>query len=365
MHEISFLPIHLPQMFPNYTNIKAGLIQTHDGKTVMHDPVTGWPLFKPQLDPNKITTVLLQDDLTYAGDRVAELDNYIQEYGPENMNKIVLLTWHMNLENGCPPELSLMTGNYEPGYKFLKLVYYPTFHNEHWLSAHKENVKDKFEFNSDKQFCFLCLNMNARNHREYTVQQLQDMPSRLISYKAVNWNLPDFDDWTAEEYNSAPSVADGMLRNTANLLKLQPIYNRCQFSVVCETRYNLPFDFITEKTTQTWLALHPALYVSNTGHVQVLRDWGFDVFDDVFDHSYDEIQNDYTDPSFNRIETMINDNRSVLENGIENYASLEPRLLKNRQHYLDNFMKIQANIHFTQRAKHGLDMQWSPPTQDT
>ena len=86
MQEISFLPMHLPQMFPKYTNIKAGLIQTHDGKTIMHDPITGWPLFKPQLDPKKITTVLLQDDLTYTGGRVAELENYIQEYGIDNMH---------------------------------------------------------------------------------------------------------------------------------------------------------------------------------------------------------------------------------------------------------------------------------------
>ena len=107
----------------------------------MHDPITGWPLFKPQLDPKKITTVLLQDDLTYTGGRVAELENYIQEYGIENMHNIVFLTWHMNLENGAPAELNEQTGQYMPGYSFLKLVYYPTFHYEHWMSAHKENVQ--------------------------------------------------------------------------------------------------------------------------------------------------------------------------------------------------------------------------------
>jgi hypothetical protein len=90
----------------------------------------------------------------------------------------------------------------------------------------------------------------------------------------------------------------------------------------------LPFDFVTEKTTQCWLALHPALYVSNKGHVQQLRDWGFDVFDDVFDHSYDTVENDI------RINTMIQTNKDVLTLGINNYKSLESRLLANRDRYL-------------------------------
>jgi hypothetical protein len=361
MSKISFLPKDIQQMFPTCTNIIAGLVQT-DGTNILHDPVTGWPVIMPELSPNKLTTILLQDDLTYHGGRVVELDKYIDEYGAENIENVVFLTWHIRLVQGAPL-IEDRFGNHVHGYDFLKLVYYPTFHYEHWISAHKENIKDSFTFNDDKQFNFLCLNMNERPHRSKTIELVQDFDNRLLSYKAVGWELPDFDDWTTEEYNSTPSTESGVLRNTANLLKLKPIYDKCQFSIVCETRYTLPYDFVTEKTTQTWLALHPALYVSNSGHVQLLRDWGFDVFDDIFDHSYDDIITPYTSSlDFTRIETMINDNRDVFENGISGYANLGPRLIKNRQHYLDNFIDIQANIHFQQRQKQKLDMQWSPPT---
>jgi hypothetical protein len=107
------------------------------------------------------------------------------------------------------------------------------------------------------------------------------------------------------------------------------VYDRCEFSVVTETRYSLPYDFITEKTTQCFVALHPALYVSNRGHVQELRNFGFDVFDDVFDHSYDTLEDD------KRIEHMVESNKSVLEKGIPNYGDLKDRLLENRRYYLD------------------------------
>jgi len=92
----------------------------------------------------------------------------------------------------------------------------------------------------------------------------------------------------------------------------------------------LPYDFITEKTTQCFVALHPALYVSNRGHVQELRNCGFD----VFDHSYDTVEDD------KRIEHMVESNRLVLEKGIPNYGDLKDRLLDNRRHYLDPNCKI-------------------------
>jgi len=81
--------------------------------------------------------------------------------------------------------------------------------------------------------------------------------------------------------------------------------------------------------------LHPALYVSNKGHVQILRDWGFDVFDDVFDHSYDLLDNDH------RLSVLVESNREVLTHGIKDFSSLRDRLLKNRFHYIENFMSVQ------------------------
>lgn len=296
-----------------------GLIQTSgygDTLTALHDPATGWPLEYPDA-PAKIW---LQDDLTYRNGRVVELENYITYYG-QDINQIKIYTWHKYLSNLYPN---------------LNLIYYPRFHWEHCTDAIKHQVADYFNFTTEKEFVFLCLNMNRRRHRDATVKLLEHFPKRLISYKSIGWDLHiHSQDWDKSYYINANITHDGILRNTANLVQLQPVYQQCQFSVVTETRYELPYDFVTEKTTQCWLALHPALYVSNKGHVQILRDWEFDVFDDVFDHSYDLLDND------RRLSVLVESNREVLTHGIKDFSSLRDRLLKNRLHYIENFMSVQ------------------------
>ena len=272
--------------------------------TSLHNPNTGWPIRTYRLPAH----IWLQDDLTFRDGKVLELEKYKEHY-KEDIKQVIFYVWHKNISKICPE---------------LNFVYYPRFHYEQRL-YHESDIPSKFTFNNNKDFIFLCLNMNRRPHRDRTVQLLQNMPSRLISYKSIGWDIFEHDDWTVEEYNQGL----GATGNGNNLKQLQPVYNRCEFSVVTETRYNLPYDFITEKTTQCFVALHPALYVSNRGHVQELRNYGFDVFDDVFDHSYDTVEDD------KRIEYMIESNRSVLEKGIPNYGDLKDRLLDNKRHYLD------------------------------
>jgi len=279
---------------------------TNETLRSLHDPVTGWPIRTFRLPAH----IWLQDELTFKDGKLLELEKYIDHYG----NDIDQVTFYVDHKKKL---IEL--------YPNLNFVNFPHFLIEQRQGIERLNVAEDFTFTQDKQFAFMCLNMNRRAHRDKTVKLLQNMPSRLISYKAFGWDIFEHDDWTIEQYNQGP----GLTGNNVNLKQLQPVYNRCEFSVVTETRYDLPYDFITEKTTQCFVALHPALYVSNRGHVQELRNCGFDVFDDVFDHSYDTVEDD------KRIEHMIESNRSVLEKGIPNYGDLKDRLLDNRRHYLD------------------------------
>lgn len=299
-------------------DLKPGLIQVegHANKSKStHDPKTGWRLNFP-VPPVKI---YIQDDLTFIDSKVIEFENYIKHYGA-SIDHVTFYVWHRNLNNLYPN---------------LNFVYYPRFQCEQHMAMKLLGADELFEFNDNKQFHFLCLNMNERSHRNTTLQLLQHMPSRLISYKARNWNIAQHpDDWTLEQYNQGR----GTESNAENLIQLRNVYNLCQFSVVTETRYNLPYDFITEKTTQCFVTLHPALYVSNKYHVASMRDYGFDMFDDIFDHSYDNLNDD------KRLNYMIDSNKDVLTNGIKNYDKLENRLKANRNHYFNeqnNMYKMQ------------------------
>ena len=64
-------------------------------------------------------------------------------------------------------------------------------------------------------------------------------------------------------------------------------------SVIPETTHDLMFPnvftaFLTEKSEKCFLLEQVPLWVAPHGQVKLAREWGFDVFDDVIDHSYDQ-----------------------------------------------------------------------------
>ena len=300
---------------PHDLSLKPGLIQVQgkgNNLKTTHDPKTGWKLNYP----NPPVKIYIQDELTFVNGKMLEIENYIKYYG-ESIKDVTFYTDVQGLEKT---------------YKNLNFVYYPDFSCLHMQDLKRHNVH--FTFNEKKEFIFLCLNFNVRLHRDLTVKLLQKFPSKLISYKARNWHLSEFTDMSMDEYRDYELNNVDILKNTANLLKLKPIFERCQFSVVTETRYDLPYTFITEKTTQCFVSLHPALYVSNKYHVASMRDYGFDMFDDIFDHSYDNLNDDI------RLNSMIEANKNVLTHGIKDYDKLENRLKANRNHYFDVQNKI-------------------------
>jgi hypothetical protein len=72
--------------------------------------------------------------------------------------------------------------------------------------------------------------------------------------------------------------------------------------------------------------------------VAMLRDWGFDLFDDVLDHSYDN-EDDAT-----RINSMFEKNHDILTNGFPIDDDIKLRLEKNRTHYFTDFIKSLPDL---------------------
>ena len=72
--------------------------------------------------------------------------------------------------------------------------------------------------------------------------------------------------------------------------KIQPeLAKNSYIEIQCET---LPIDkstFITEKAAKPFLGLQFPIFFAQPNYIQYLRDWGFDMFDDIIDHSYDKI----------------------------------------------------------------------------
>jgi len=83
-------------------------------------------------------------------------------------------------------------------------------------------------------------------------------------------------------------------------------YDSTYFSIVAETLVDKEFDmFVTEKTFKPMAFYHPFVIVAQQGHLQSLRNNGFETFGNLFDESYDDIE-DWTQRLIAVINTVKN-----------------------------------------------------------
>lgn len=89
---------------------------------------------------------------------------------------------------------------------------------------------------------------------------------------------------------------------------------------------------ITEKSFRPFYYYQYPIFLTSPHHVKQLRDWGFDLFDDIIDHSYDLIENDGL-----RFKSICNELNRIEKNKnkfIENYSSYKDRFYKNKEVFI-------------------------------
>lgn len=98
---------------------------------------------------------------------------------------------------------------------------------------------------------------------------------------------------------------------------------------------------LTEKTFFGFQSHQIPLYVTVQGHVQVVRDLGFDVFDDIVDHSYDS----ESDPA-KRIQMVADELERLLHNkdSILSATDVDVRLQRNNDHRLVAYDNIGKQL---------------------
>jgi hypothetical protein len=97
---------------------------------------------------------------------------------------------------------------------------------------------------------------------------------------------------------------------------------------VTPTNWNVPF--ITEKSTKPFAWGQVPVYLAPQGHVAAVRKMGFDLFDDIIDHSYDEEPDGYA-----RITQTIDQLQYICSRDIKVWQQYKQenmeRFVKNRQ----------------------------------
>jgi hypothetical protein len=117
--------------------------------------------------------------------------------------------------------------------------------------------------------------------------------------------------------------------------------------VILETFFDDPdANVFTEKTWRSIQLPRPWLLLSSVGAVSCLRDWGFDVFDDYIDHSYDQEPLNFKRQTMilDQLSTPIDYTDAVLEDFEQRAQRNQQLLLKLRLAWPDKFKQALKEI---------------------
>jgi len=231
-----------------------------------------------------------------------------------------------------------------------------------------QKLNPVLEKNLDSKNTFLSLNRNKRTHRAMLVSLLyglnlqnngliscmfKDNLDNLFEYtkwQVLNSNvyLTGFNDFKTSTLpiNDGPDIYHNHNNDNVSNFKnsLTKYYENTFVEIVSETSYTEPCYNLTEKTLNSIYGCCFPILLCSKGSVKFLREMGLDVFDDVVDHSYDEID----DPAL-RLETAIKNNIELLTNN----TKTKQLWIQNKDRFLKNvdFCKERMYNFYYNRAK--------------
>jgi hypothetical protein len=189
-------------------------------------------------------------------------------------------------------------------------VYTSTFIFE--LIASKLN-RNESVFKPNKEFLFSCHNRATRKHRvetlcflkKYDILKNTDwtyvdpdlrikdfQPGNLTGYFTFVADEIDFFKKTGLKYSKYEVHKTNWLEieSGANIIDKisEECFTNCYINIITETFFDSPEIHASEKSFRAFYFMQLPIFVATYGHVQYLRKrFGFDMFDDLIDHSYD------------------------------------------------------------------------------
>ena len=297
--------------------------------------------------------------------------------------------WHENvdipnmIQAACerrgldPTRFAYASGDYrinDFNQSVIKTFFVPGWNHLYW--QYEQLIKSANDIsNRTCAYTFLSFNRYIKSHRYYFIVRLhqEDMlKGNLISCpelicdltfyqwgEDIEWKMQDHVtahdphgllDWPAL-HNTAKQLMDVLplvldVRDFINnncyerdtLISSMPFYDSSFMSVITESSAHGPGCNISEAIFRPIIFQQPFLTIAQPGMLALLRSWGFDVFDDLFDNSYD------LEPcQYKRIE-MVLDNikryHTLMPGELQDITqSIKHRLLANRDRYFSREFK--------------------------
>ena len=236
-------------------------------------------------------------------------------------------------------------------------------------NQHREypKIKPVMDKDFDSPYCFISLNRNARTHRAMMVSLLFGLGLDKTGLISCMFEIDKLPDWHFEDYQTdiRRILESGVLKlknselllkddreiytnnnnnNTANFeTKLRSRYEKTFVEIITETSFTEKSFNLTEKTLNSIYGCNFPILLSSKGSVKFLREMGLDMFDDIVDHSYDEIDN-----PIDRLHSAVSNNLTLLTDG-----NIVKGLWKqNQQRFLNNIDFVKKDLYdfYSKRA---------------
>lgn len=232
-------------------------------------------------------------------------------------------------------------------------------HTSKFSISFVRNIFENFgqiEFNTKKEFLFLCHNKRNRPHRlgllcllkNYNI--LNDVDWSFIDGCEINDNFLDsvFSKEDIEKYTSEIEYFKSIKQKKSkyeteynwfssnnidwNISNEKKTFENSYFNIATETNFYTNVIHITEKSFKPFYCLQFPLILASQNHIsEIKKHYNFDFFDDIINHDYD-----YEINSHKRIIKFINEIKRIHENKeffIDFYK-------KNNDRFINNYNKI-------------------------
>lgn len=263
---------------------------------------TGWPIKLPVVSWTSDTVLLMhfQDFVTHRDGRIVELDQLADHYGGR-ADQIIVTHMHHGLEKLYSGPVHLIEYSNHNVREMTRLL----DRKDQWLAVVEQ----------PKTQAWQCLNGRLCEHRFRAAAVLQHWPNGVLSL-GTEIPLPR---WHYGTYAGT--------ENDENFVRLLWVYGSCAVNIITETQYNHWPGVISEKTLLAFVSQQLPVLISYAGAVADTRDLGFDMFDDIIDHSYDCL------PNNQRAEQALLRNQQLIQSPPD-LAAYQARLKTNRDHAL-------------------------------
>lgn len=194
---------------------------------------------------------------------------------------------------------------------------------------------------NDRSNLISCANWLARNHRIHNYLQLkQKSYFNSIYFTMSNEIVKNNNDeyvCTQEELIRWENEKNTNLEHRNNrrdsVLNL-PMFTDSYLNIISETTANSQSKFLSEKSWKPIACEQLFLMLGNPGLIQMIKDHGVDVYDDLIDHKYYDSELDFV--------TRVKKMHSVLDNLVKNdikslFDLTKDRRIKNRENFYNMY----------------------------